>query len=415
MSKYIYTGITTLLFLGAVLAPHAHAETTTTSVTVLEHIKVLMAKLEELKKQISIVRGEMKDVIKDGLSEGMTDASIRDVQELLATDPTLYPEGKVTGFFGPMTKEAIKRFQARHNLQVTGVVDTETKKLLEEYFKERHDGKIPPGLMRAPGIVKKVEDRLALRCDDKKATGPFCKKVKDDGADEDSEKDDDVEYEVEIEIENAITKVTLEIDDKTYKVVLRSTDESKVLEAIASTLKTRVTELNHNLTALVKEELANAIKNADLDGDFDLEIEIDDGDTRVTFLFEGEHYKTKVDNSTKLDDVLDAVADTIHDDDDASDLDDNLKDAIEDMLDDVSSKTDAEEAIDDAADALDDARDEIEDARGATEPADDMADDAEDKLEEAIDEFEDKNYDEATALARSAKRLAQDATGLLPE
>ena len=151
----------TIAFLGVVFVPKTHAETTTTSVAVqIEQIKVLMAKLEELQKQLATLKGEVRETLKSGLTEGTSDEDIKKVQELLATDSTIYPEGKVTGYFGPLTKEAIKRFQKRHELDESGVLDTDTKALLEEYLAERKNGHIPPGLLHAPEIMKKVEDRF---------------------------------------------------------------------------------------------------------------------------------------------------------------------------------------------------------------------------------------------------------------
>ncbi|QQR65283.1 peptidoglycan-binding protein [Candidatus Kaiserbacteria bacterium] len=135
MMKYIYTAMITLLLVGAVVVPGAQAATTSNE-AMLEQIKVLMAKVEELQKQLSTIRGEVKSLIKDGLEEGMTDTDITKLQELLATDPTIYPEGRKTGYFGPLTKEAVMRFQTRHGLEVTGKVNGETRDMLEEYLRE---------------------------------------------------------------------------------------------------------------------------------------------------------------------------------------------------------------------------------------------------------------------------------------
>ena len=172
MTKNIISGVCALLFLGLILVPHAHAETTNTtpattgtSVTVMmEKIKALMAQLEDLKKQLATARGEVKDTLKAGIPEGTNSDDVKKIHELLATDPAIYPEGKVTGYFGPLTKDAIKRFQTRHSLDATGIVDDETKSLLEEYLNDRKDGKVPHGLLHAPGIMKKMEERMNINC-----------------------------------------------------------------------------------------------------------------------------------------------------------------------------------------------------------------------------------------------------------
>ena len=134
-----------------VMPSSASAETTstttatvTTTSTQLALIQSLMKQIEDLKAKLATLRGEVRSELKDGLKEGMTDEDIKKVQELLATDPTIYPKGLVTGYYGPMTKEAILKFQARHELRTTGEVDAETKALILEYFKERTNGHIPP-------------------------------------------------------------------------------------------------------------------------------------------------------------------------------------------------------------------------------------------------------------------------------
>lgn len=51
------------------------------------------------------------------LSFGMkNNPQVRLLQQLLATDRTLYPEGIVSGYYGPLTREAVKRFQVRYGV-----------------------------------------------------------------------------------------------------------------------------------------------------------------------------------------------------------------------------------------------------------------------------------------------------------
>ena len=42
------------------------------------------------------------------------------LQRFLSQDPTLYPQGEITGFFGPATEAAVQRFQARHGIVARG-------------------------------------------------------------------------------------------------------------------------------------------------------------------------------------------------------------------------------------------------------------------------------------------------------
>lgn len=58
--------------------------------------------------------------------KGTTDIEIEHLQELLHVEGT-YPEKYITGYFGALTEAALKRFQAKHGLVQTGIVDVATQ------------------------------------------------------------------------------------------------------------------------------------------------------------------------------------------------------------------------------------------------------------------------------------------------
>jgi peptidoglycan hydrolase-like protein with peptidoglycan-binding domain len=74
----------------------------------------------------STAPGQLKKQLKHG-SRG-NDVTI--LQTFLAADPTLYPEGLVTGYFGPATSKAIMKFQAKYGISQVGTVGPQTLKKL---------------------------------------------------------------------------------------------------------------------------------------------------------------------------------------------------------------------------------------------------------------------------------------------
>ncbi|HUC31061.1 MAG TPA: fibronectin type III domain-containing protein, partial [Candidatus Paceibacterota bacterium] len=62
-------------------------------------------------------------------AQGVTDVEVAHLQEMLARY-NVYPENRVTSYFGPLTEVALKRFQSLHGIPQTGVTDAQTQILL---------------------------------------------------------------------------------------------------------------------------------------------------------------------------------------------------------------------------------------------------------------------------------------------
>jgi peptidoglycan hydrolase-like protein with peptidoglycan-binding domain len=54
------------------------------------------------------------------LQAGSSGAQVSELQRVLATDATIYPEKLVTGYFGPLTVAAVMRYQCAHNIVCNG-------------------------------------------------------------------------------------------------------------------------------------------------------------------------------------------------------------------------------------------------------------------------------------------------------
>ncbi|OGG60617.1 hypothetical protein A2765_03505 [Candidatus Kaiserbacteria bacterium RIFCSPHIGHO2_01_FULL_56_24] len=62
------------------------------------------------------------DMLTRQLEQGMTGSDVSSLQTFLATDITIYPQGLVTGYFGPLTFSAVSNFQARNGIATVGRV-----------------------------------------------------------------------------------------------------------------------------------------------------------------------------------------------------------------------------------------------------------------------------------------------------
>lgn len=138
-----------------------------------KQIQELQAKIAELKNKIQdsgglTIQKEEREEIKEQakntlrltryLRRGMRGEDIETLQEFLATDPEVYPEGLVTGYFGPLTQRAVVRFQKMAGIDQIGIVGPRTRSRINELLEEGagESGKVPPGLLISPGIRKKL-------------------------------------------------------------------------------------------------------------------------------------------------------------------------------------------------------------------------------------------------------------------
>ncbi len=164
MNKKIVTALALVLFLGGGSST-AFAEVATSTVAGAD-VTALQAKIEMLMKQIEVLKAtlnmqhsEVKMLrtelwLTERLRIGSMGNEVKTLQELLATDPEIYPEGVVSGVFGPLTQKAIRRFQEKNNLESVGEVGPRTLEILNRILQNDGagiSGKIPPGLLKKVG------------------------------------------------------------------------------------------------------------------------------------------------------------------------------------------------------------------------------------------------------------------------
>ena len=60
------------------------------------------------------------------LQLGMSGSDVSSLQTFLASDPSVYPQGLVTGYFGSLTQAAVRKFQANNGIATVGRVGPQT-------------------------------------------------------------------------------------------------------------------------------------------------------------------------------------------------------------------------------------------------------------------------------------------------
>jgi len=64
------------------------------------------------------------------LTLGTSNDEVADLQRYLAQRPEIYPEGLVTGYFGPRTEQAVKKLQESNGLPPVGIVGPKTRSVI---------------------------------------------------------------------------------------------------------------------------------------------------------------------------------------------------------------------------------------------------------------------------------------------
>jgi len=68
---------------------------------------------------------------------GTSSSDVKALQSLLSQDPSIYPQGLVTGYFGTLTQEAVKNLQRKFGLPETGTIDENTRPYIFPCFSLR--------------------------------------------------------------------------------------------------------------------------------------------------------------------------------------------------------------------------------------------------------------------------------------
>lgn len=127
---------------------------------IAEILQSIARQIQELQRNIAdLTRAtattpSVTDTFTGSLQRGVRSDEVKTLQQFLKGFAGVYPEGLVTGYFGPLTERAVIRFQNLHGIPPTGNIGTQTRARLNELLAAGagRSGIVPPGLLIAPGI-----------------------------------------------------------------------------------------------------------------------------------------------------------------------------------------------------------------------------------------------------------------------
>ncbi len=109
--------------------------------TLQAQITQLLQQIKALQVQIAQIRTTQQTIkssfvaLRSQMRVGSKGEGVKVLQKLLASDPAIYPQGLVTGYYGHLTEDAVKKFQENHGISPVGEVGPQTRLLLNSFLK----------------------------------------------------------------------------------------------------------------------------------------------------------------------------------------------------------------------------------------------------------------------------------------
>lgn len=131
-------------------------------------VQELLAMIEQLTRLVAILQAQVAAQVTQSapatpstfftnpVQTAATNDSISFLQRILATDPAIYPEGMITGYFGTLTEAALRRFQTNFGLTVTGVFNNETSFVLTSALQVIPFTDAPTTYLREPSVQTQI-------------------------------------------------------------------------------------------------------------------------------------------------------------------------------------------------------------------------------------------------------------------
>lgn len=379
------TFIPTTFIIGALfalilfLAPAAaKAETVDTLLTrvqaVMEEMAKIQAELQALKSSQTTAStpapntpsGEVAGATSFKFTQetvyGATNDDIKRIQELLATDEDIYPEGITSGFFGPATQRAIQNLQTRFGYDPVGVVGPATTGILERLISQQNsDGTYPADILdpnRPAGSVAGVSTTNPTTVDNPLIQS-LLNQVAELEAKRNSQSDDDDDEPTQSPTNiGGISRIDVEVDDGEALVKIfytngnfkdfwaSSDDEDDIIDEAADETGLSTSEVERLIDFDDYDDRSKSDDAEDID-EIIIDVDVEDGVAEITVVFEDEDEdedEFEVEE-VDLEDIIEEIADELDiDEDDVRDLMDVDYNIDEDDIDEINVEIDGDEA-----------------------------------------------------------------------
>jgi peptidoglycan hydrolase-like protein with peptidoglycan-binding domain len=139
LNKYLISGLILIAMFSVSMASKSVSAFTVADLQ--SQIQSLLQQVQQLQDQLKALQQEsvtpepatsesaplsvnLTQSLRRGSTDATTGGQVSELQRFLARDKTIYPEGLVTGYYGPLTEAAVQRWQARNNIVSSGDANT---------------------------------------------------------------------------------------------------------------------------------------------------------------------------------------------------------------------------------------------------------------------------------------------------
>ncbi|MBI2506557.1 MAG: peptidoglycan-binding protein [Candidatus Colwellbacteria bacterium] len=124
--------IAILLLNGSVVYGATTAELQAQITALLQQVQALQSQLPSSTPSTFLAKEPVALIfpLRQGSTDAATNGEVTKLQQFLAQDKTIYPEGLITGYFGNLTETAVKRFQSQNGIVSIGVVGPQTREAI---------------------------------------------------------------------------------------------------------------------------------------------------------------------------------------------------------------------------------------------------------------------------------------------